>query len=139
MQQIIPGSELNGGETRIPYLTTITSGESPTAIKDIKRSLPPLLVSWPVADVPNLLRRLLQVITGVLKAQSIEYVEVELRELENVFALILLGSFIGLPSPPTPIALRLLPYMARELLVMRMTSERLDDMLAEMAGIFEVA
>ncbi len=78
-------------------------------------------------------------VTGTLKARSIEYIEVELRELENVFALLLLGSFIGLPSPPTTLSLRLLPYMARELIIMRSLSERLDDMLAEMAGIFEVS
>ena len=69
---------------------------------------------------------------------SVDYVVVELRELENVFALLILGSFVGIPSPPTPIALRLLPYMARELLIMQRVSSRLDDMLAEMAGIFEV-
>ncbi|NPA97093.1 MAG: hypothetical protein GXO32_05780 [Crenarchaeota archaeon] len=74
----------------------------------------------------------------MLRGMSVDYVMVELRELENVFALLLLGSFIGLPSPPTPISLRLLPYMARELLVMQRLSSRLDDMLAEMAGIFEV-
>ncbi len=84
------------------------------------------------------IRRLAEALSGMFKAKSIEYIEVELRELENVFALIILGSFIGLPSPPTPIALRLLPFMARELLVMKSVSERLDDMLAEMAGVFEV-
>lgn len=73
-----------------------------------------------------------------MRSRSIEYIQVELRELENVFALILLGSFIGLPSPPTSISLRLLPHMARELLVMQAISERLDDMLGEMAGIFEI-
>jgi len=83
-------------------------------------------------------KKLSEVLGGMLRGMSVDYVMVELRELENVFALLLLGSFIGLPSPPTPISLRLLPYMARELLVMQRLSSRLDDMLAEMAGIFEV-
>jgi len=82
--------------------------------------------------------KFMDIIKGTLQAKSIEYVQVELRELENVFALILLGSFIGLPSPPTSISLRLLPYMARELLIMQSVSERLDDMLGEMAGLFEI-
>jgi len=82
--------------------------------------------------------KFMDIVKGTLQAKSIEYVQVELRELENVFALILLGSFIGLPSPPTSISLRLLPYMARELLIMQSVSERLDDMLGEMAGLFEI-
>jgi len=43
-----------------------------------------------------------------------------------------------LPSPPSTISLRLLPYMGRELLVMSRISERLDDMLGEMAGLFDI-
>ena len=86
----------------------------------------------------SFIKKLSEVLGGMLRGMSVDYVMVELRELENVFALLLLGSFIGLPSPPTPISLRLLPYMARELLIMQKLSSRLDDMLAEMAGIFEV-
>ncbi len=78
-------------------------------------------------------------IISVFKGRSVEYIEAELRELENVFALIVLGSFIGLPSPPSTISLRLLPYMGRELLVMSRISERLDDMLGEMAGLFDIS
>ncbi len=74
----------------------------------------------------------------MFKGRSVEYIEVELRELENIFALLVLGSFIGLPSPPTPISLRLLPHMGRELLVVTRISERLDDMLGEMAGLFDI-
>ncbi len=81
----------------------------------------------------------LSAIISVFKGRSVEYIEAELRELENVFALIVLGSFIGLPSPPSTISLRLLPYMGRELLVMSRVSERLDDMLGEMAGLFDVS
>ncbi len=85
------------------------------------------------------IRKFIDIVKGTLQAKSIEYIQVELRELENIFALILLGSFIGLPSPPTSISLRLLQHMARELLVMQHVSERLDDMLGEMAGLFEIS
>ena len=77
-------------------------------------------------------------IVDMFRGYSSEYIEVELRELENVFALMVIGSFIGLPSPPTIISLRLLPHMGRELLVMTAVSRRLDDMLGEMAGLFDV-
>ncbi len=42
----------------------------------------------------------------------------EEEELENVFALILFGDYIGLPHPPTELTYRLLPHVIRELYVM---------------------
>ncbi len=81
---------------------------------------------------------LIKVISETFKAKGTEYIELELRELENIFALIVMGSFIGLPSPPTTVSLRLLPHMGRELLIMSSVSRRLDDMLGEMAGMFDI-
>lgn len=87
----------------------------------------------------SLFAKLSEVLKGVFAGKSVEYISAELRELENVFALVVLGSFIGLPSPPSTISLRLLPFMGRELLVMTRVSERIDDMLGEMAGLFDVS
>ncbi len=87
----------------------------------------------------SLLAKISDVLKGVFAGKSVEYISAELRELENIFALVLLGSFIGLPSPPSTISLRLLPYMGRELIVMTRVSERIDDMLGEMAGLFDVS
>ncbi len=80
----------------------------------------------------------LKMLEGMFRSYGSEYIEVELRELENVFALLVIGSFVGLPSPPTTVSLRLLPHMGRELVVMASISRRLDDMLGEMAGLFDV-
>ncbi len=95
--------------------------------------------------MPNLTNELrkrvfnaVRAISEIFKARGSEYIELELRELENIFALIVLGSFIGLPSPPTTVSLRLLPHMGRELLIMSSVSRRLDDMLGEMAGLFDI-
>ena len=60
--------------------------------------------------------------------------EVEVKELENIFALLLLGSFIGLPSPPSFLAVELLPFMEREMKVLNRRAQDAGDMLAEMAG-----
>ncbi|ABN69259.1 conserved hypothetical protein [Staphylothermus marinus F1] len=84
------------------------------------------------------LKKFSDIIRGVFAGRSVEYVATELRELENIFALLILGSFIGLPSPPSTISIRLLPHMGRELLIMTRISERLDDMLGEMAGLFDI-
>ena len=72
------------------------------------------------------------------KDQSTEYIEFEEKELENVFALLLMGSFIGIPSPPTTLVIRLMPYMARELYVMHQRAVNLDDIFGEIAGMFDI-
>jgi hypothetical protein len=59
---------------------------------------------------------------------------VEVKELENIFALLLLGSFIGLPAPPSFLAVELLPFMEREMKVLNRRAQDTGDMLAEMAG-----
>ncbi|WP_461864687.1 hypothetical protein [Thermococcus sp.] len=43
----------------------------------------------------------------------------EEEELENILALILFGSYIGLPHPPVELTYRLLPHMLREIYVMQ--------------------
>ena len=48
----------------------------------------------------------------------------EEEELENIFALILFGDYIGLPHPPTELTYRLLPYVVRELYVMEEKSTK---------------
>jgi len=59
---------------------------------------------------------------------------VEERELENIFALLLLGSFVGLPAPPTFLAVELLPFMQKELKTLSRRAEDAPDMLAVLMG-----
>lgn len=75
---------------------------------------------------------------GSFRQQSTEYIEFELRELENVFTLILMGAFIGIPSPPTTLVMRLMPHMVREMHVMQQRAVDLDDVFAEVAGMFDI-
>jgi len=72
------------------------------------------------------------------KEQSTEYIEFEERELENVFALLLMGSFVGIPSPPSTLVLRLMPHMVREIYVMQRRAVDMDDIFGEMAGMFDI-
>jgi hypothetical protein len=58
----------------------------------------------------------------------------EVEELENIFALLLLGSFVGFPSPPTFLAVELLPFMEKELRVLNQRAKDSSDMFAEMCG-----
>jgi hypothetical protein len=63
---------------------------------------------------------------------------VELQEMENIFALLILGSFVGLPSPPTFLSVELLPYMERELEILHRRAEDSSDMLAEIVGVLGI-
>lgn len=60
--------------------------------------------------------------------------EFEVRELENIFALLILGSFVGLPAPPSFLAVELLPFMERELNVLSCRARDAGDMLGELCG-----
>ena len=58
----------------------------------------------------------------------------EVEELENIFALLIMGSFVGFPSPPTFLSVELLPFMERELRVLNKKAKDSSDMFAEMCG-----
>jgi len=59
-----------------------------------------------------------QIFTVSARRKAIDVIEWETSELENIFALLVLGSFVGIPTSPSPITLNLLPYMEKELLLM---------------------
>ena len=71
-----------------------------------------------------------------LRSHSTEYVEFELRERENILALLLFSSFLGIASPPTDLSVRLMPHMVRELHVMGRRAGDLDDIAGEVCGLF---
>ncbi len=62
----------------------------------------------------------------------------EVSELENIFGLLVLGSFVGLPSPPMQITLDLMPEMERELIVMLEKVDTASTALSEMFSNFDV-
>lgn len=61
----------------------------------------------------------------------------EARELENIFVLLLLGSFAGMPAPPTFIATELLPFLEHEIRVLNRRAEQTTDVLAEVMGAID--
>ncbi len=75
---------------------------------------------------------------GSFRVRSTEFIEFEERELENIFALLIMGSFIGIPSPPTTLLIRIMPHMVREIYVMQRRAVDMDDILGEMAGLMDI-
>ena len=62
----------------------------------------------------------------------------EMEELENIFALIVLGSFVGYPSPPSFLAVELLPFMERDLRILNQRAKDASDKFAEMCGMIGI-
>ena len=87
-----------------------------------------------VSKFNTVMRTLLQI--NREKASSM--IEFELKELENIFSLLILGGFVGMPSPPVPIAIELLPYMERELVIMLARTDMAQDPLGSLMGLLDV-
>lgn len=66
--------------------------------------------------------------------KATEFLEFELLELRNIFALLLFGSFVGMPAPPVHITLQLLPLMDKEVQVMLRRINVAHDALAELVS-----
>jgi len=74
----------------------------------------------------------------VARAEASEKLEYEIREMENIFALLTLGAFAGLPSPPMQLTLELLPLMERDLLLMLEKVDTASDPLADLFSTLNV-
>jgi hypothetical protein len=90
--------------------------------------------------VIGMLSRLKSGLSEFLKAsdrlarhKAVETIEHEVEELENIFGVLVLGSFIGLPAPPMHISLDLMPYMETELILML---EKVDTAHAPISRLF---
>ncbi len=72
------------------------------------------------------------------RSSSTQALQFELKELENVFCLLILGSFSGIPSPPAFLSLNLLPHLEKEIRVMLSRSKNIDDPLGDIFSVFDV-
>jgi hypothetical protein len=84
------------------------------------------------------LKKSFDVFEKAMKEDSTSFIRKQLEEEENIFALITMGIFSGIPSPPTGIVLRILPHMSREISIMIKRSANLDDVFGEIMGTFDV-
>lgn len=85
-------------------------------------------------QVVKFFKKTLSTFNALHRQDAAALTEVEVRELENIFALLILGSFVGLPAPPSFLAVELLPFMKRELDVLNRRALDSGDMLGELCG-----
>ncbi len=79
-----------------------------------------------------------RIIKQVHREKATSMLEFEVKELQNLFALQILGSFIGLPAPPPAIALELLPYMEDEIRLMISRADFAQDPLGALVGMLNI-
>jgi hypothetical protein len=90
------------------------------------------------ASILELLRRVVADAGAAHRANAASLTVAEVAELRNIFALLLMGAFVGLPAPPTFLAVELLPLMEEELKALERRAGSACDMLAEMCGLLGI-
>lgn len=80
-----------------------------------------------------------QVADDVARSRAVGTIEVEQEELEYIFALLVQGTFIGMPSPPVQICLDLLPLMEKDLILLLDRVETANEPLSRLFSIFDIS
>lgn len=92
-------------------------------------------------SIQEIIKRLIEkgrLIDEITREQTAGIAESELVEMEHVFSILLLGAFVGLPSPPMNITLDLLPDMERELLLLLRKVETANEPLSTLFSVFQI-
>lgn len=84
------------------------------------------------------LRSVYQIADAVYRDKACDTVEHELEELEHIFALLVLGCFVGIPSPPIQITMEMMPVMEREFALMLDKVATAHDPLGELFSVFSI-
>jgi hypothetical protein len=74
----------------------------------------------------------------VMRGKAVKTIEYEVGELENIFAVLVLGAFIGIPSPPIHITMALLPVMENELEIMLEKVSTAHDPLGDLFSVLDI-
>jgi hypothetical protein len=74
----------------------------------------------------------------VARYKAVETIEYELEEMENIFGILVLGSFIGMPAPPMQISLDLMPLMEKELILMMKKVDTANEPIAQLFSVFDI-
>ncbi len=70
--------------------------------------------------------------------RAVEAIEGEVEEMENIFGILVLGSYVGMPSPPMQISLDLMPYMEKELILMMEKVDTANEPISQLFSIFKI-
>ncbi len=74
----------------------------------------------------------------VMHGKAVETIEYEVGELDNIFAILVLGAFIGIPSPPIHITMELLSEMENEFEIMLEKVSTAHDPLGDLFSVLDI-
>ncbi len=89
--------------------------------------------------IKNIFKHHWRLYDEVARETAVETLEVELGEMENIFGLLVLGSFVGLPAPPMAITLDLLPEMEKHLKIMLNKVDTANEPISDLLSVFDVS
>jgi hypothetical protein len=88
--------------------------------------------------VKNQFKDAFKIFASANRKRAVETIEHERTELENIFAIIVFGSFIGFPSPPMHITFELMPYLEKELNLMLEKVDTANEPISDLFSIFDI-
>ena len=74
----------------------------------------------------------------VARYKAVETIEYELEEMDNIFGILVLGAFIGIPSPPIHITMELLPDMEKEFKLILAKVQTAHDPLGDLFSVLGI-
>lgn len=80
----------------------------------------------------------LKISDEVARSNAVQTIEYEAEELENIFGVLVLGSYVGMPSPPMQISLDLMPFMEKELILMMEKVDTANQPLSHLFSAFDI-
>lgn len=75
----------------------------------------------------------------VARAKAVNSIEAECEELEYIFALLVQGSFVGMPAPPAQLSLDLLPLMEKDLMLLLERMNTSNEPLSRLFSVFDIS
>ncbi|MBU0988416.1 MAG: hypothetical protein KKH68_14295 [Proteobacteria bacterium] len=92
----------------------------------------------PIKFIKNKIIGLWENTDKVFRAKAVDMIEYEVEELDNIFGILILGTFIGIPAPPIHITMALLPEMENELTIMLEKVSTAHDPLGKLFSVLGI-
>jgi len=91
-----------------------------------------------IERIKNRMIDIWQVADEVARDKAVGTIEAELEELEYIFAVLVQGTFIGMPSPPVQICMDLLPLMEKDLILLLERVDTANEPLSRLFSVFDI-
>ncbi|MBT3807265.1 MAG: hypothetical protein HOG03_22135 [Desulfobacula sp.] len=91
-----------------------------------------------IERIKNRIIDIWQVADEVARDKAVGTIEAELEELEYIFAVLVQGTFIGMPSPPVQICMDLLPLMEKDLILLLERVDTANEPLSRLFSVFDI-